>query len=82
MSSTLTGSLTESFEEKFVGLSAENLLQWAVDEFQDSLAVSTSFGIQSSVTLHLATRPLQQDDTDDRDTRFRGLKQECGLHLF
>ena len=50
-----TESLTESFEEKFVGLSAENLLRWAADEFGDSLAVSTSFGIQSAVTLRLAT---------------------------
>ena len=48
-------SLTESFEGKFVGLSPENLLRWAADEFDDSLAVSTSFGIQSAVTLRLAT---------------------------
>lgn len=55
MSTLLNGSATESFEDKFVGLSAENLLSWAADEFTDSLAVSTSFGIQSAVTLHLAT---------------------------
>jgi len=54
MSTILDGSVTESFEAKFIGLSAENLLRWATDEFGDSLAVSTSFGIQSSVTLHLA----------------------------
>ena len=51
-----TESLTESFEDKFIGLSAENLLRWAADEFGDSLAVSTSFGIQSAVTLCLVTR--------------------------
>ena len=28
-----------------------------------------------------SSRPLTADDTDGRDTRFRGLKQECGLHL-
>jgi phosphoadenosine phosphosulfate reductase len=28
-----------------------------------------------------ASRPLMSSDTGDRDTRFRGLKQECGLHL-
>ena len=28
-----------------------------------------------------SSRPLMADDTDERDTRFRGLKQECGLHL-
>ena len=28
-----------------------------------------------------SSRPLMAEDTDGRDTRFRGLKQECGLHL-
>ncbi|UCF37643.1 MAG: phosphoadenylyl-sulfate reductase, partial [Acidobacteriota bacterium] len=28
-----------------------------------------------------SSRPLQAGDTHDRDTRFRGIKQECGLHL-
>ena len=28
-----------------------------------------------------SSRPLMADDTDGRNTRFRGLKQECGLHL-
>ena len=28
-----------------------------------------------------SSRPLMADDTDERNTRFRGLKQECGLHL-
>ncbi|BAZ46273.1 phosphoadenosine phosphosulfate reductase [Chondrocystis sp. NIES-4102] len=28
-----------------------------------------------------SSRPLTADDTNERDTRFRGLKQECGLHL-
>ncbi|MEL7035699.1 MAG: phosphoadenylyl-sulfate reductase [Cyanobacteria bacterium J06592_8] len=28
-----------------------------------------------------SSRPLSASDTDERDTRFRGLKQECGLHL-
>lgn len=28
-----------------------------------------------------SSRPLMADDTNERDTRFRGLKQECGLHL-
>ncbi|MEM1227793.1 MAG: phosphoadenylyl-sulfate reductase [Planctomycetota bacterium] len=55
MPSTLTNPLTESFEDRFIGLSAHQLLQWSVDEFGASLAVSTSFGIQSSVMLHLAT---------------------------
>ena len=28
-----------------------------------------------------SSRPLTADDDNDRDTRFNGLKQECGLHL-
>jgi phosphoadenosine phosphosulfate reductase len=28
-----------------------------------------------------SSRPLMAEDTDERDTRFHGLKQECGLHL-
>jgi phosphoadenosine phosphosulfate reductase len=28
-----------------------------------------------------SSRPSSADDTDDRSTRFNGLKQECGIHL-
>lgn len=28
-----------------------------------------------------SSRPLTADDQNERDTRFRGLKQECGLHI-
>ncbi|MGL5081830.1 MAG: phosphoadenylyl-sulfate reductase [Microcoleaceae cyanobacterium] len=28
-----------------------------------------------------SSRPMTADDNNDRDTRFQGLKQECGLHL-
>ena len=28
-----------------------------------------------------SSRPLMADDKDERDTRFHGMKQECGLHL-
>lgn len=28
-----------------------------------------------------SSRPLTADDSDERSTRFKGLKQECGLHL-
>ena len=28
-----------------------------------------------------SSRPLSADDSNERDTRFRGVKQECGLHL-
>lgn len=55
MTSLLTASPSDSFESKFFGLAADELLRWAASEFGDSLAVSTSFGIQSAVTLRLAT---------------------------
>ncbi len=29
----------------------------------------------------ISSCPLTADDNNERDTRFRGLKQECGLHL-
>ena len=48
-------TITDSFEDKFVGLSAIKLVRWAVEEFGDDLVVSTSFGIQSAVTLKLVT---------------------------
>jgi phosphoadenosine phosphosulfate reductase len=28
-----------------------------------------------------SSRPLMAEDENERDTRFKGLKQECGLHL-
>jgi phosphoadenosine phosphosulfate reductase len=28
-----------------------------------------------------SSRPLVAEDENERDTRFKGLKQECGLHL-
>lgn len=37
-------------------LSAEERVRWAVAEFGDKLILTTSFGIQAAVMLHLATR--------------------------
>ncbi|MEO0531525.1 MAG: phosphoadenylyl-sulfate reductase [Planctomycetota bacterium] len=37
-------------------LSAEALMEWADHRFGDGLVMTTSFGIQAAVTLHLATR--------------------------
>jgi phosphoadenosine phosphosulfate reductase len=28
-----------------------------------------------------SSRPITANDKNERDTRFKGLKQECGLHL-
>lgn len=58
MLQTLTGSITDSMETQFSGLSPQQLLRWAHQEFGNQLAMSTSFGIQSAVTLHLATQVI------------------------
>lgn len=36
-------------------LTSEQLIEWAIDQFGVGLVMSTSFGIQSAVMLHLAT---------------------------
>lgn len=41
-------------------LSAEERVRWAMIEFGDKLILSTSFGIQSAVMLHLATRVVPE----------------------
>ncbi len=38
------------------GAPAEGVIAWAAEHFGEGLALSTSFGIQSAVMLHLATR--------------------------
>ena len=50
----LTESISDSMENVFHGLTAEDLIEWASEEFDSGLVMSTSFGIQSAVTLHLA----------------------------
>ncbi len=37
-------------------LSAREIVEWASNMFGDGLVMSTSFGIQSAVMLHLATQ--------------------------
>ena len=56
MDSMIDSPLTGSVEAQFSGLSAAQLLRLSHEKFGDRLAMSTSFGIQSAVTLHLATR--------------------------
>ncbi len=41
-------------------LTAEQRIEWAVKEFGDGLILTTSFGIQAAVMLHLATRVAPQ----------------------
>ena len=43
-------------DRKLEAMSAPERIRWAVDTFGDSLTLSTSFGLQSAVMLHLATR--------------------------
>ena len=38
------------------GRQAEQIVQWAVDQFGNAMAMSTSFGAESAVLLHLATQ--------------------------
>jgi phosphoadenosine phosphosulfate reductase len=58
MSITLESKRSENTDLE--SLSASALMEWAADRFGQSLAVSTSFGIQSAVTLQLATRVLAE----------------------
>ncbi|ERN40975.1 phosphoadenosine phosphosulfate reductase, thioredoxin dependent [Rubidibacter lacunae KORDI 51-2] len=44
--------------ERLVDLDAERVVQWASETFGNGLVLSTSFGIQSAVMLHLVTREL------------------------
>ena len=56
MPATLTGTVTDSMHDRFGALTAEDIVRWASEEFQDELVVSTSFGIQSAVTLHMVSQ--------------------------
>ena len=62
---TVKGATDMSFEsdeelkrlgDEFERWSAHELIRWAVETFGDDLAVSSSFGADSAVMLHLATR--------------------------
>ena len=43
----------EKFNEELINLSSLEMLEWALQRFENNLAFTTSFGIQSSVLLHL-----------------------------
>ncbi len=54
MSAIATVSSSSTFDlEK---ASAQDRVKWAVDQFGDGLVLTTSFGIQAAVMLHLVTR--------------------------
>ncbi|MEM9485975.1 MAG: phosphoadenylyl-sulfate reductase [Cyanobacteria bacterium P01_F01_bin.116] len=53
----LTGDLDlEALNQTVYGMDARELVSWGVDTFGKSLVMSTSFGIQSAVMLHLVTQ--------------------------
>ena len=63
------------------------ILPWTSKDVYDYLKVNDlpyhplwSEGYVSVGDAH-SSRPLTADDTDERATRFNGLKQECGIHL-
>ena len=41
------------FNEELIKLSSSEILEWSLKKFENNLAFTTSFGIQSSVLLHL-----------------------------
>ena len=43
----------DKFNEELINLSSLEMLEWALQKFENNLAFTTSFGIQSSVLLHL-----------------------------
>ena len=46
----------EKLNQEFETKSAEDVIRWAVGEFAPDLAMSTSFGAESAVLLHLVTQ--------------------------
>lgn len=52
----LTRDTATETQVPFHAMSAEQLIAWADKQFGDGLVMSTSFGIQAAVTLHLATQ--------------------------
>lgn len=45
-----------SLNERLAGQSARARVEWAVDQFGDGIVLSTSFGVQSAVMLHLVSQ--------------------------
>ena len=43
----------EKFNDELINLSSLEMIEWALKKFENNLAFTTSFGIQSSVLLHL-----------------------------
>jgi phosphoadenosine phosphosulfate reductase len=50
----------EAVNQHLDGASAERSIEWAAQQFGEGLVMSTSFGIQAAVMLHLATRMMPE----------------------
>lgn len=56
MSATATSAEISVRELQLESASAQERVKWAVDSYGDGLVLTTSFGIQAAVMLHLVTR--------------------------
>lgn len=58
----MTGQASEKAEKTawLGGVGAPERIRWAAEKFGDGLVMSTSFGIQSAVMLHLVTREVPE----------------------
>ncbi|PNW53720.1 UNVERIFIED_CONTAM: phosphoadenosine phosphosulfate reductase [Euhalothece sp. KZN 001] len=50
----------DQLNTRFADVDAKHLIQWSADTFGDGLVMSTSFGIQSALMLHLVTRIIPE----------------------
>jgi phosphoadenosine phosphosulfate reductase len=86
MSTTVSESLSFDLEKA----SAEDRVKWAVEQFGDGLVMTTSFGIQAAVMLHLVTRVAPKIPVIFIDTGYlfpetytfaRDLTEKLGLNI-
>jgi phosphoadenosine phosphosulfate reductase len=86
MSTTETTAVSLDLEKA----SAEDRVKWAVEQYGDGLVMTTSFGIQAAVMLHLVTRVAPKIPVIFIDTGYlfpetytfaRDLTEKLGLNL-
>jgi phosphoadenosine phosphosulfate reductase len=82
--------VTEAASLDLEKASAEDRVKWAVEQFGDGLVMTTSFGIQAAVMLHLVTRVAPKIPVIFIDTGYlfpetytfaRDLTESLGLNL-
>ncbi len=86
MSTTVSDPVSFDLEKA----SAEDRVKWAVEQFGDGLVMTTSFGIQAAVMLHLVTRVAPKIPVIFIDTGYlfpetyvfaRDLTEKLGLNI-